>query len=76
MEPARSIIKKLGGEAAVSRITNTAFTAPYRWQYERERGGTAGKIPARHIPAMLAYAREHAIDLAASEFFAEPERIV
>jgi hypothetical protein len=76
MEPARSIIRKLGGEAVVSQITKTAITAPYRWQHERERGGTGGKIPGRHIPALLAYAREREIPLASDEFFAEPERVV
>lgn len=68
MEPASTIIRKLGGEAAVSRITDTAYTAPYRWQHPRDRGGTDGVIPQRHHPALLAYARSKGISLKAEEF--------
>jgi hypothetical protein len=70
MEPAKSIIAKLGGEAKVAEITGTASTAPYRWQHSREKGGTGGRIPQKHINALLAYAREHGIALLPGEFFA------
>lgn len=72
MEPARSIIKRLGGEAAVARITQTAFTAPYRWQHSKERGGTGGLVPQRHIPTLLNYAREHGVSLTADDFLPAP----
>lgn len=68
MEPAQSIIHKLGGEAAVSAITKTASTAPYRWQYPRDKGGTGGRIPQRYHPVLLNYAQEHAIALSAEDF--------
>ena len=68
MEPARTIIEKLGGPDVVSRITGTAYTAPYRWQHPRERGGTGGLIPQRHHPALLDYAREKRIRLRADDF--------
>lgn len=68
MEPARSIIEKLGGEAVVSSVTRTAYTAPYRWQHSKAKGGTDGLIPQRHHPALLSYARENGISLSASEF--------
>lgn len=72
MEPASSIIKKLGGEAVVAKVTGMAYTAPYRWQHPREKRGTGGAIPAKHIPALMAYAREQGIGLDLSEFFARP----
>lgn len=68
MDPATSIIQKLGGVAKVSRATNTALTAPYRWQYPRDKGGTDGLIPQKHHPALLALAREEGIGLTANDF--------
>lgn len=74
MEPASSIIEKLGGEAVVSKITKTAYTAPYRWQAARKKGGTGGRIPQDHHRTLLSYARENNIPLEAEEFLpcAEP----
>jgi len=68
MEPACSIIKLLGGEAVVSEITGTSYTAPYRWQHPRARGGTGGLIPQRHHPKLLAYAKKHGLKLTAEDF--------
>lgn len=70
MEPARSIIERLGGEAVVSKITGTAYTAPYRWQHPRPKGGTGGVIPQRYHRGLLDYARENGIDLNAEDFLA------
>ena len=70
MDPARSIITKLGGETAVAHICGTAASAPYRWQYARERGGTGGLIPQRHHRALMDYAEAKRIPLAAEEFLA------
>lgn len=77
MEPASSIIAKfavekdgvrIGGEAKVASILNTAYTAPYRWQAARNKGGTGGSIPQRYHRALLSYARENGIDLKAEDF--------
>lgn len=68
MEPARTIIERLGGEAAVSRIAGVAITAPYRWQQPRAKGGTGGVIPHWHVQKLLAHAAENDISLCASDF--------
>lgn len=68
LEPAASIIARLGGEAKVSKITGTAYTAPYRWQYPKAIKGTGGLIPQRHHPALLGYARANDIPLSAADF--------
>jgi hypothetical protein len=68
MEPANTIIQKLGGEAVVARITATALTAPYRWQQPRDKGGTGGTIPQRHHRTILDYAQENSIDIAPGDF--------
>jgi hypothetical protein len=70
MNPAQQIIERLGGEAQVSHITGTAYTAPYRWQAPRAKGGTGGLIPQRHHRRLLDYARAKGIPLAAEEFLA------
>lgn len=68
MEPASSIIEKLGGEAVVAEITRTSYTAPYRWQAEKSKGGTGGLIPQKYHRLLLDYARAHGIDLRAEDF--------
>lgn len=75
MEPASSIIEKLGGEAVVRRITGTAFTAPYRWQHAKEKGGTGGTIPQKYHRLLLEHALAHNVQLTAADFLpvAEPK---
>lgn len=68
MEPAASIIKRLGGEAKVSEITGRAYTAPYRWQHPIEKGGTGGLIPQKLHRALLDHARANGIALSAADF--------
>ncbi|MBY6242815.1 hypothetical protein [Methylosinus sp. Sm6] len=68
MEPAYTIIKRLGGEAAVSRATGTAYTAPYRWQHPVDKGGTGGLIPQKHHPALLEFARQNGKELTPADF--------
>lgn len=73
MEPASTIIERLGGEARVSEITGTALTAPYRWQHAREKGGTGGLIPQKHHRTLLDYASENGIELSAEDFLEKSE---
>jgi len=68
MEPARTIIKRLGGEAEVARLTATAYTAPYRWQYAKDKGGTGGLIPQRYHLLLLEHARANGIKLRPADF--------
>jgi hypothetical protein len=68
MDPATTIIRKLGGEAKVAAIVGMALSAPYRWQHEKSRGGTGGLIPQAHHRRLLDYAHTHGIVLTAEEF--------
>jgi hypothetical protein len=70
MNPAQQIIERLGGAAQVSFITGTSYTAPYRWQAARAKGGTGGIIPQRHHRRLIDFARAQGIPLAAEEFLA------
>lgn len=68
MEPARTIIELLGGEAKVARIVGVSVTAPYRWQQPKAKGGTNGTIPHWHVAKLLAHAQAERIELTAASF--------
>lgn len=67
MEPARTVIERFGGEAKVAEVTGASMTAPYRWTYPRDRGGTGGNIPQKHHRALLEYAKQNDIELSAED---------
>ncbi len=78
MEPASTIIEHFGGEVAIAAITGKSVSAPYRWRSSKDEGGTGGLIPQRHIPVLLAAAREMGKPLDAAAFLppvAQPARI-
>ena len=75
MNPASRVIDKLGGEAVVAEVLATASTAPYRWQYSREKGGTGGLIPQKHHRKLLDFAGERQIPLNAEDFLPEREEV-
>lgn len=63
MTPARKVILLFGGHTAVSHLLNVDRPQVHRWEYPRERGGTGGRIPARHHPTLLRLASERGIPL-------------
>lgn len=68
LEPACSIVRKLGGPKTVSSIVGIHRTRVYKWMYGREVGGTGGQIPFRYAPALIAAARQAGIALSAEDF--------
>lgn len=69
LEPAKSIIAKMGGPEAVARITGKSVSRVYRWMYDASRGGTNGEIPKLVARQLLEHARENGIALTADDFF-------
>src|SRR5262245_18989708 len=69
LDPAARIIARLGGPHVVAKVTGTAFTAPYRWQTPRDRGGTGGTIPQRYHLPLLKHARAARVRLTRVDFF-------
>lgn len=61
MEPAQSIIDKLGGPAAVAAMAKVHRTRPYGWL-------KTGIIPLQHIPKLVAAARAKRIKLSTDDF--------
>lgn len=75
MDPAYSIIAKLGGADAVAVATGKSRTRVYRWTYPVERGGTGGVIPTKSARRLLKHARTNRIALTEAEFLAEPSPV-
>lgn len=69
MNPAESIIARLGGVSAVARAAGVHRTRVSNWKRSREDGGTGGRIPQKHIPALLDLAASHGVPLGLSDFF-------
>ena len=71
LEPASSIIRKVGIDTAVT-VTGKHISRVYRWMYSKERGGTGGAIPHRDALALLEHAKANGLDLKPEDFFAKP----
>jgi len=67
MEPAASIIKKLGGPEAAARLIGVHRTRVFSWMRGREHGGTDGAIPQRHFNTILEIARSKGIEISVSD---------
>jgi hypothetical protein len=70
MEPAHTIISKLGGPTAVAKVVNVHRTRVSNWKRPRVSGGTDGMIPQRYHRPLLDYAKAAGIALAAEDFLA------
>lgn len=68
MEPAASIIKKLGGATVVAAIAGVHRTRVSNWKRSKDVGGTGGVIPFKHVPKLLAAAEKRGVELSADEF--------
>jgi hypothetical protein len=68
-EPAHSIIEKLGGASAVARILNLSHVSVLAWRKPKEKKGTDGQIPSRHIAPLVDAARRDGIELDFADFF-------
>lgn len=71
MEPAKSILDRIGVEVA-AKVTGKHISRVYRWTYPTSRGGTGGVIPHADAVKLLAYARDNGIALSADEFLCSP----
>ncbi|MCX5569629.1 hypothetical protein [Kaistia nematophila] len=69
LDPARSVIAKLGGPEVVRTITGKSLTRIYRWMYPASRGGTDGIIPHLEARKMLEHAKANDIALTPLDFF-------
>lgn len=72
MEPARTIVDALGGPNAVAHIAGVHRTRVSNWMRPKQSGGTGGMIPFKHVPALIAAAKEKELALSADDFLPRP----
>jgi len=72
LDPAKTVIAKVGGPEVVAEVTGRDLSRVYRWMYPKERGGSGGIIPHREAEKILAHAMRNGIDVTPSDFFARP----
>lgn len=68
MDPASSVISKLGGPGAVSAVVGIHRTRVSNWQRPRAKGGTDGLIPQGYHLQLIDYAQARGIMLTAEDF--------
>lgn len=69
IDPARTVIEKVGGVDVASALTGRHVSRIYRWMSPREAGGTGGLIPQPEAVKLLDGARARGIALHPSDFF-------
>lgn len=67
LEPAYTIVQRLGGVEAVMKATGASRTRVYGWMQPKP-GGTGGLIPQRHHLALLDFASSIGAPLTADDF--------
>lgn len=60
---AASVIKKFGGVRALARAIDVNPSTVSRWTMPREKGGAAGRIPAKAQPLVIEAAKKAGIKL-------------
>ena len=69
LDPARTVIERVGGISAAAEATGCDFSSVYRWMRSREDGGTGGIIPAPHQLRLLEYSKAKNGALKPDDFF-------
>jgi hypothetical protein len=69
LDPAYTIIRKLGGLSKAVEASGASESRVYRWQLPKARGGTDGRIPSKRQQKILDWAAKKKIDLEPADFF-------
>lgn len=69
LEPASTVLAKIGGVEVAASITGKHVSRIYRWTYPREKGGTGGVIPHEDATKLLKHASENKLELTPADFF-------
>lgn len=77
MEPARTIISRLGGNSKVAKICGVKRSTAWKWGQPKEKGGTGGIIPKDHASDIIEAGRRIGFDIPLSAFVpgTDPEPI-
>lgn len=74
MNPAQTIIQKLGGDRAVCDMLRESgdkctISTVCRWRLPKEKGGTGGLIPSKRVMRLIDAAAKCGIRLRTDDFF-------
>ena len=69
LDPAFSIIRKLGGAASLASDLGLNRSAVYFWSYPRDRGGTNGEIPLSNWEKLLQIARRKKVKMKLADLY-------
>lgn len=69
LEPAFTVVEKLGGKSAVAAALNLDKSTLSRW-CKPAPGGTGGLIPQRYWPQLIAMARKQGVTINVMELVA------
>ncbi|MFO0268969.1 MAG: hypothetical protein ACK53W_00310 [Gemmatimonadota bacterium] len=67
LEPARTVVTRIGGVRATARILDIAPSAVSRWMLPRAKGGTNGAVPLKHWQRLLNHAKRESIPLTVND---------
>jgi hypothetical protein len=70
LEPAATIIQKLGGLEPTAEAARVSVSRVCRWRKPKELGGTGGLIPSGRQQPLIDWARSKGIELEPADFFA------
>lgn len=74
LEPAATVVRKMGGVPMVARVLGLTHSAVYRWMWPQRPGpgesrGTGGLIPVRRQQEILEWSRRNGNHIKADDFF-------
>lgn len=67
LEPAHSVICKLGGVRSTARILGLSPSSVSRWMTGAAKNGTNGAIPQKHWKTILNYAKQEQLKISISD---------
>lgn len=62
----------MGGLTVTAEAARVTVTSVQRWRLPREKGGTGGHVPMKHVQSILDAAHEAGVGLDFSDFAPKP----
>lgn len=72
LSPAKEVVAKLGGVRPAARALQINPSAISRWMMPAVQRGTGGRIPQKHWPAILTFAKKEGIALSVHDLVKLP----
>lgn len=69
LDPAASVLERLGGPMRVCEEIGVHKTRVYKWMKPKSEGGTGGMIPGSHIQDIIRMGAERGIEFSLADFF-------